>query len=71
MGFVLHFQALSTGHASSMERNIIEGNTVLNERKGEILTSPAEKFNTFSCGSPCLALSCDIFKAADFSGKHS
>ena len=28
MAFVPHFQALSSGHANSMEMNIMEGNTV-------------------------------------------
>lgn len=74
MAFVPHFQAFSTGHASSMEGNIMEGNSVLHDREREILTSPTGQFCSFSCGSPCPAyraasLSCDAFKAADFSGK--
>jgi len=69
MAFVQHFQALSTGHANSMERSIMEGNTVLHEREGEILTSPTGELNVFSCGCPCPALVWNTFKAAELSGQ--
>lgn len=71
MAFVPHFQAFSTGQASGIERNIIEGNSVLHDREGETLTSPTGKLCPFSRGSPGPArrVSCDAFEAADLSGK--
>ena len=57
MAFVPHFQVFSTGSACCAEKNIMEGNSVLHDREGEILTSPAGKFSS------------EAFKAAEVSGK--
>lgn len=38
MAFVPHVQVFSTGHARNIEGNIMEGNSLLNDREGEILT---------------------------------
>lgn len=71
MAFVPHFQAFSTGHTSSMERDIMEGNSVLHDREGEI---PVSQMGWFFLWKPTVlhtqsSVSCDALKAADFSGK--
>lgn len=38
MAFVLHVQVFSIQPASNIEGNIMEGNLLLNDREGEILT---------------------------------